>query len=48
VKASLAPTRAKVIENLLAKGWINKRSVVANEVSYRLTDKALAAKKAPV
>ena len=46
--ASEAPAGEKLIENLLAKGWIEKREITANEVSYRLTDKGLAAKKAPV
>jgi DNA-binding PadR family transcriptional regulator len=44
----VAPAGAKLIENLLAKGWIEKRGVVANDVSYRITDKGLAAKKMPV
>jgi hypothetical protein len=48
VKASAAPAGARLIENLLSKGWIEKRGITANEVSYRLTDKGLAAKKAPV
>jgi DNA-binding PadR family transcriptional regulator len=48
LKASAAPAGEKLIENLLAKGWIEKREITANEVSYRLTDKGLAAKKAPV
>jgi predicted transcriptional regulator len=48
VQASGAPAGEKLIENLLAKGWIEKREITANEVSYRLTDKGLAAKKAPV
>jgi hypothetical protein len=37
--ASEAPAGEKLIENLLAKGWIEKREITANEVSYRLTDK---------
>ena len=48
VKAGVAPAGARLIENLLAKGWIEKRGTTANEVSYRLTDKGLAAKKMPV
>jgi hypothetical protein len=48
VKANLVPAGTKLIENLLAKGWIEKRGVTANEVSYRLTDKGLAAKMAPI
>jgi DNA-binding transcriptional regulator PaaX len=40
--------RRKAYRKLLAKGWIEKRGTTANEVSYRLTDKGLAAKKMPV
>src|ERR1700737_1194909 len=47
-KASGGQGGEKLIENLLAKGWIEKRGFTANEVSYRLTDKGLAAKKMPV
>ena len=42
------PRGPKMIENLLAKGWIEKRGLTATEISYRLTDAGLAAKKAPV
>ena len=48
VKANVAPAGARLIENLLAKGWIEKRGVVPNDISYRITDKGLAAKKMPV
>jgi hypothetical protein len=48
VKASVAPAGARLIENLLVKGWIEKRGITAKEISYRLTDKGLAAKKAPI
>jgi hypothetical protein len=48
VKASVAPGGPRLIENLLAKGWIEKRGITASELSYRLTDKGLAAKKAPI
>jgi hypothetical protein len=47
VKASVAPAGAKLIENLLAKGWIERRGL-GNELSYRITDEGLAAKKAQV
>ncbi len=47
MKASTAPAGAKLIENLLAKGWIERRGT-GNELSYRITDKGLAAKKMPV
>jgi DNA-binding transcriptional regulator PaaX len=42
MKASTAPAGAKLIENLLAKGWIERRGT-GNELSYRITDKGLAA-----
>jgi hypothetical protein len=45
VKLSRVPAGARLIKNLLAKGWIEKRGITATEVSYRLTDKGLAAKK---
>ena len=48
VKASVIPAGARLIETLLAKGWIEKRGIVANDVTYRITDKCLAAKKMPV
>jgi hypothetical protein len=48
VKASVIPAGARLIETLLAKGWIEKRGIVANDVTYRITDKGLAAKKMPV
>jgi hypothetical protein len=48
VRASEAPASPKLIENLLAKGWIEKRKLNKTEIYYRLTDTGLAAKKAPV
>jgi hypothetical protein len=33
VKANLGPPGATLIKNLLTKGWIEKRDIVANEVS---------------
>jgi hypothetical protein len=48
VRASEAPAGPKMVENMLAKGWIEKRGLTATEISYRLTDTGLAAKKAPV
>jgi hypothetical protein len=47
VKLSQVPAGAR-LKNLLAKGWIEKRGITANEVCYRLTDKGLAAKMAPI
>lgn len=44
VKASMTPGGAMLIENLLNKGWIERHGV-ANDLSYRITDKGLAAKK---
>jgi len=47
VKASTAPAGARLIETLLAKGWI-ERGGLGNESSYRITDQGLAAKKVRV
>jgi hypothetical protein len=47
VSAILLPAGTKVFEGLLKKGWIEKRGL-ANDVSYRITEKGLAAKKATV
>jgi hypothetical protein len=47
VKASVAPAGEHLIKNLLAKGWIERRGF-GNELSYRLTDEGLAAKKMQV
>jgi hypothetical protein len=47
VKASAAPAGEQLIKNPLAKGWIERRGL-GSELSYRLTDEGLAAKKMPV
>jgi hypothetical protein len=47
VKATMLPSSPKVIANLVDKGWIERGSTDA-EVAYRITEKGLAAKKAPV
>jgi hypothetical protein len=49
VKAGLIPVSAGpvLIANLLKKGWIEQRGT-ANEISYRLTETGLAAKKMPL
>jgi hypothetical protein len=44
VKASVAPAGPKIIEALLQKGWI-EQSGSGNELSYRITESGLAAKK---
>jgi hypothetical protein len=46
VKASAAAASARPIDNLLAKGWVERRGL-GNELFYRLTDDGPAAKKAP-
>ena len=43
----MAPAGPALIENLLAKGWVERRGI-GNEISYRITDVGLAAKKAKV
>ncbi len=48
VKArSTAPVGPKLIESLLGKGWVERRGT-GNELSYRITDAGLAAKKAKI
>ena len=44
VIAITLPPSAKVFSNLIGKGWIEQRGT-ANELSYRLTVKGLAAMK---
>jgi hypothetical protein len=45
VKATALPEAPRVIANLLARGWIETNE---DKSAYRLTDKGLAAKMAPV
>jgi hypothetical protein len=45
VKATTLPETPRVVANLLARGWIETNE---NRSAYRLTDKGLAAKTAPV
>ena len=47
LKAATLPYSPKLIENLLKKGWIEQRGA-GNDLCYRITDKGLAAKRAPV
>ncbi|KRR12477.1 hypothetical protein CQ10_39700 [Bradyrhizobium valentinum] len=47
IKAFTLANSPKTIQNLLAKGWIEGRGT-AGELAYRLTDKGLEAKRAPV
>jgi hypothetical protein len=44
VKAFTLPSRPKVVENLLEKGWIEKDRI-EGRLCYRATDQGLAAKK---
>jgi hypothetical protein len=46
-KAIMLPSSPKVIANLVDKGWIERGGTDA-EIAYRITEKGLAAKKAPV
>jgi hypothetical protein len=45
VKATTLPEAPRVIANLLARGWIETNE---DKSAYRLTDRGLAAKMAPV
>jgi hypothetical protein len=47
VKASALPQSPRTIHGLLDKGWIEQRGT-GDDLCYRITDKGLAAKKAPV
>lgn len=47
IRASALPPWQRVIEHLLARGWIEQQGDSAH-VSYRITEKGLSAKKAPM
>jgi hypothetical protein len=47
VKAFTLPPSPKVVEGLLAKGWIEE-SLIEKRPAYRVTEKGLAAKKMPI
>jgi hypothetical protein len=47
LKAATLPSGPKLIESLFNKGWIERRGT-GKDLAYRITDKGLAAKKAPV
>jgi hypothetical protein len=47
VKATALPDSLKLIRNLVAKGWIERRQA-QDGISYRITEKGLAAKMALV
>ena len=47
VKALALPTSSKMIQILVAKGWIEGQGR-GNELAYRITETGLAAKKTPV
>jgi len=49
IKARLLPSSARLVENLLSKGWIEQQKQgPKNETYLRLTEKGLEAKKSPV
>jgi predicted transcriptional regulator len=47
VKATALPSSPKIIEGLRGKGWIEQRGD-GNDLCYRITDKGLAVKMAPL
>jgi hypothetical protein len=47
VRAIALPASPRTIEGLLNKAWIEQRGA-GNDLCYRMTDKGLAAKTAPV
>jgi hypothetical protein len=47
VKATALPSSPKILEGLLGKGWIEQRGD-GNNLCYRITDKGLAVKMAPL
>ena len=49
IQARILPPSLRIVENLLHKGWIEQQKQgPKNETYFRLTDKGLAAKRAPV
>jgi hypothetical protein len=49
IKARLPPASARLVENLLSKGWIEQQKQgPKNETYLRLTERGLEAKRAPV
>ena len=47
IRAGVLPDWPRVIEQLLTRGWIEQQ-VESADVSYRITEKGLEAKKLPV
>ena len=47
VKAFTLPSSPTIVERLLGWGWI-EQSLIENRLSFRITEKGLAAKKMPV
>jgi DNA-binding PadR family transcriptional regulator len=47
IKASMIPDSPKTLQRLLAKGWIETQGV-GTELTFRITEKGLAAKKMPI
>jgi hypothetical protein len=47
VKAIMLPPSPKVVASSLDNGWI-QRQRAGGELAYRITEKGLAAKKAPI
>jgi hypothetical protein len=49
IQARLLPASARLVKNLLSKGWIEQQKQgPKNETYLRLTEKGLEAKRAPV
>ncbi len=49
IRARALPASARLVENLLSKGWIEQQKQgPKNETYFRLTEKGLEAKKSPV
>jgi hypothetical protein len=49
IRAGALPPSARLVETLLNKGWIEQQKQgPKNETYFRLTDKGLEAKRAPV
>jgi len=48
IKANVLPDSPRVIEKLLARGWIERKPGPPDRVLYRITEKGTAGKKARI
>jgi hypothetical protein len=48
VKASKLPDSPRTAKTLLARGWIERKLSSVDGLHYRITEKGIAAKRAPI